>query len=397
MSPSKDVKHSPFSSNKLAEVILNKDIDALRGYFDDAFWAGNREKPTWEHLKLALLKKDKPKMRVLITWGAFPTNKDMEELKTVSGKEYPGYVSMLRQCGLRLSPYALELLEKQARSLAEEAVTEEITKTFVNGKYVDHRLAAIPEEWLTVLDSIQKEGAVEGIIAGGALRDLYNERPVKDVDIFVVSRGSAKKNEKFLREIVKKNGFEVMKKEAASGDGPFASSHTVEDFSQKTSSGVNNSVVAESWTFTMEQSGQEYNVIFVGDPIVDVEDYLNNGAPVSPTEIKNKVLEHFDFGICQIACDGEEISTTAAYKSDVKNKMITKTRPDTDKEHLERIMAKYPDWKLCSESKKLIEPPPAPVVEKPKPAKAPPKPVAEEGTCSCGKPISQSCMAPPKP
>ena len=43
---------------------------------------------------------------------------------------------------------------------------------------------AIPKEWLDVLTEIQAifPGAV---IAGGALRDLYNERPIKDVDIFI--------------------------------------------------------------------------------------------------------------------------------------------------------------------------------------------------------------------
>lgn len=371
-----------FSSGKLTEILLKQDADGLRNYFDDAFWAGKREKPTWEHLKIALLKKDKPKMRILITWGAFPTNQDMEELKTVSGKDYAEYTMLLRQCGLRLSPYALELREKQARPLAEESITEKITRTFVAGRYVDHRLSAIPEEWLNVLAHIKKEGATEAIIAGGALRDLYNERPVKDVDIFVVSRGSTKKNEKFLRQMVKNANLTITKKDVYSSGGYFAGGHTVEDFSQKTADSINNSFAAESWVFTSAQSGQEFNVIFVGEPLVNVEDYLSNGAPTNPARIKDKVLDHFDFGICQIACDGEEITTTPAYRAGVKNKTITLLRSDTDKDHLERIIAKYPDWELCSEAKKLLAPPP------PTPS-APQQQKTREATCPCGKPISR--------
>ena len=42
----------------------------------------------------------------------------------------------------------------------------------------------LPQEWLDVLKEIQQyfPGAV---IAGGALRDLLSDKPIKDVDIFV--------------------------------------------------------------------------------------------------------------------------------------------------------------------------------------------------------------------
>jgi hypothetical protein len=49
-------------------------------------------------------------------------------------------------------------------------------------------VAGIPRAWFLALIGIQRTHP-EAIIAGGALRDLDNNRPVKDVDIFVHGKG----------------------------------------------------------------------------------------------------------------------------------------------------------------------------------------------------------------
>src|SRR5262245_52415439 len=49
----------------------------------------------------------------------------------------------------------------------------------------------VPARWQEVLLSLRAGGFPEAVIAGGALRDLDNNRPVKDVDIFVRHRDGA--------------------------------------------------------------------------------------------------------------------------------------------------------------------------------------------------------------
>ena len=48
----------------------------------------------------------------------------------------------------------------------------------------------IPQRWRDALTALQDGGFPEAIIAGGALRDLDNGAPVKDVDIFVKWRSN---------------------------------------------------------------------------------------------------------------------------------------------------------------------------------------------------------------
>lgn len=43
----------------------------------------------------------------------------------------------------------------------------------------------IPFTWTQALSIIQRQGQPEAVIAGGALRDLDNLRPIKDIDVFV--------------------------------------------------------------------------------------------------------------------------------------------------------------------------------------------------------------------
>jgi hypothetical protein len=46
------------------------DCNKARALFDKAFWENRKIVPSWEHLKVALLREDKPMMRLLVTWGA---------------------------------------------------------------------------------------------------------------------------------------------------------------------------------------------------------------------------------------------------------------------------------------------------------------------------------------
>jgi hypothetical protein len=48
-------------------------------------------------------------------------------------------------------------------------------------------MLTIPKRWAEVLSRLHNGGFPEAVIAGGALRDLHNGKPVKDVDIWVRS------------------------------------------------------------------------------------------------------------------------------------------------------------------------------------------------------------------
>src|SRR3569623_1528091 len=67
------------------------------------------------------------------------------------------------------------------------------------------QIADIPERWQTVLRYVQNV-APDAVIAGGALRDLDNGRPVKDIDIFV--QGNAMADLRSLREKLIELGFD---------------------------------------------------------------------------------------------------------------------------------------------------------------------------------------------
>src|ERR1035437_7664894 len=58
----------------------------------------------------------------------------------------------------------------------------------------------IPQDWKDVLARVQ--GAFPGaIIAGGALRDLYHGKPVKDVDIFIPIENFGIQGLDFLKDL----------------------------------------------------------------------------------------------------------------------------------------------------------------------------------------------------
>src|SRR5690606_34430939 len=91
---------SPFD-DKLSETVARGSVQEARGYFDDSFWQNQKEQPGWEHLRIALLREDRAMIRLLATWGAHPTEKDMAEFRDFAKDKYDHYLLLLRQGGLR--------------------------------------------------------------------------------------------------------------------------------------------------------------------------------------------------------------------------------------------------------------------------------------------------------
>lgn len=158
----------------------------------------------------------------------------------------------------------------------------------------------IPQEWLDVLSRVQTVSP-SAIIAGGALRDLYNDKPIKDVDIFIA-----------YNPII---DFEI-------GE---LFCDTTKVFQQHDEyNGVELLAVYES---TID--GVLYNFIVCTEEHCDI----NN----------------FDINICQISCDGKKLSFTAEYSYGIRDKVIRIVNVnclDENRKRVERIHNKYPEFKV---------------------------------------------------
>lgn len=345
----------------LSEIVAKGDIAEAREFFDKAFWQNRQDPPEWKHLRLALMREDAPMIRLLATWGAHPTEDDMAQLRAAEADKYLRYVQLLRQGGLRSNG---QPWEEVAPSAVPPAANDPVAgQAFVEGRFVDKRVEQIPQEWRKVLATFHAAGSTEAVIAGGALRDLFNNRPIRDVDIFMRSQGSQKKNRAYLKEVFNAAGIAVKEQEFRHSDGygfsitkeafPEPKSHVEKDFDI-----AKRTRALESWKLVAGPSNTEYNVIFVEDTL-DRKLAKESSRYESKSLFVGGLLDAFDIGITQIASDGEEIVSTRAYDEDVRLKRLTLTRPnDATVDHAQRIIKKYPDFTQDEGLKELLRPKP---------------------------------------
>lgn len=184
----------------------------------------------------------------------------------------------------------------------------------------------IPEEWREVLLKV-REVFPNAIIAGGALRDLEYNRPVKDVDIFIPvvrPEGSREQQEAFIIEQMQK--LDMLFDEqitlpvlACPSDAPLYFKDMKDDL-LKTGRWVENvqrTVIGET----------TFEFIFCAPETCDVE--------------------MFDFSICQIWYDGEDVCRTRAYKKTLAGGPIVYNRdyrnPRRAEDRIRRMREKFPD------------------------------------------------------
>lgn len=341
--------------NPLAEIVSRGDLQKARAYFDSAFWENSREQPTWAHLKIALLRRDVPMMKLLATWGARPSDSEMAQFRTIAEDKYADYLRLLRQAGLRGVNTRWEELPAQPLSKEEAARLPP----------PEDDIEKIPAEWLRVLKGFRQAGAAEAVIAGGALRDTYNNKPVKDVDIFLRMRGNRKKHKNFMEEAFSAAGVMVVEQSFSDGYGVVRTAFP-EPVTQKDSLAAEFNFTrkrqTESWKVIAGPSRTEYNVIFVDD---NLDRKLSaNALPREQAQLfAGGLLSTFDIALCQIVTDGASVVSTPGYKEDVRDKKLTLLRTNaTTDDHLRRVAKKYSDWKLSAEAKAILNPvlPPPP-------------------------------------
>jgi hypothetical protein len=177
------------------------------------------------------------------------------------------------------------------------------------------RIEDIPASWRTTLDNIRFH-LRDAVLAGGALRDRDNGRPVKDLDVFV--GGETERDLFAIRQKLVDAGF----------------------------------ACEEIDTERMYPIGEHEVVGFFGvrDPSVHltgVPDAIQLIVVRWPTD---QIVRRFDFGICQIAFDGTEVIRTAAYHTDKAERTfrICRQREDFELEasvkRYARLLAKYEGW-----------------------------------------------------
>lgn len=164
----------------------------------------------------------------------------------------------------------------------------------------------VPDHWTQVLNKIR--AAFPGaVIAGGALRDLYHKRPVKDVDIFVPH---------FPYE--SSTVFDMFPEIVLDKDTIYGRDHVDKD--------ADRDIFA---IFKLVDNGVKFDIIFAANKACD--------------------MNTFDLDICQINYDGEKVSATDAFMRCVKEKFIRVmniNRTDRQAKRLERMKAKYPDYEI---------------------------------------------------
>lgn len=144
----------------------------------------------------------------------------------------------------------------------------------------------IPAAWAKVLRLI-RTSAPSAILAGGALRDLDNHRPIKDLDIFVHGDSEI---EALSAAVTLHQTFDAQYVE-----GTKDVSHAFKVLS------------------AFEDEVPEVNIVQLRDPFTAL-----------------RCIERMDFGICQIAFLGNGlVLTTPAYDHDRSHHSITLTRADS--------------------------------------------------------------------
>jgi hypothetical protein len=165
----------------------------------------------------------------------------------------------------------------------------------------------IPISWKIILGNVQKVSP-NAIIAGGALRDLDNGRPISDLDIFIPVAGV--------------DEFHVV----STAVTPLLGCEP--DGVAKT--GYKGTTQAH-YVCSNRFRTDDIEVNLVGVLCMDV-------------------LERFDFGLCKISYDGRELVKLPGYMDDVANHTITYDSGNpyvfraTSMKRVAKIQGKYPGW-----------------------------------------------------
>lgn len=192
--------------------------------------------------------------------------------------------------------------------------------------------------------------APEAMIVGGALRDLHNQKPVNDVDIFLKMPLWPGQEQSILKRAFKKAGLELHVQEERVTEPYTGIVVRKKLFTQQgnTSPFVYRDIglgVTSAWMAIAGPNKTKYNIVFVDSPGMDYLRRMAKQAPENEQPIKDFICK-LDIGICQIAHRGNQrIHISAAYEEDVTHKKLTLVNPQqTTYDHAMRVVKKYHDY-----------------------------------------------------
>jgi hypothetical protein len=168
----------------------------------------------------------------------------------------------------------------------------------------------LPEAWLDTMSRVRSV-MPSAYLAGGALRDLDNGRPVKDLDVFVTEDMHNDRLERAL-------GGSYSYFRWCPGDYIDAAKE-----------------VQTTYTFKSLNGQPDLN-------FVQLDPSFNTAS----------IIDRMDFGLCQIGFDPLGVVTTEAYDFDKRNGVFTLTRAESVEavmrsiKRWKRLSAKYPGWDI---------------------------------------------------
>ena len=170
----------------------------------------------------------------------------------------------------------------------------------------------IPQVWCDMLHKIQGE-LPSAVIAGGALRDLWHGKPIKDVDVFIPVRAEDVDLDAIKRKVIAIH--------------PYAELIQTSLYGQRGNSaqpGFRN--IFAIWRMTID--GTIYELIFIED-------------------MGEQLHEVFDISICQIMFDGELLHVSREFDRSIQDGVIrvcNTNRADRQVKRLRRVMDRYPEY-----------------------------------------------------
>jgi hypothetical protein len=185
------------------------------------------------------------------------------------------------------------------------------------------RTIELPEAWNATL-RVLRASLPSAYLAGGAIRDFDNQRPVKDLDVF------------FTEQAWSIGGLD----DALAKLGYFYKSQCPGQYLDGAANEVHGTTVYQS-----TEGQPELNLI-------QLEPGFNSAS----------IIERVDFGLCQIGADLMGVEYTPAYEYDRTNHVLTLTRAESVEgvrrslARYDRLSQKYQGWTLNvpAEFKKLV-------------------------------------------
>ena len=228
---------------------------------------------------------------------------------------------------------------------------------------MDHSI--IPAPWKKFLSTIQTLYP-SAIIAGGALRDTIVENPIKDVDIFIKDQVTFTEFSTGptidINDIANLFGIKVLDKDEKSPFDYVKLSHNIKEFKEMARDLYLND---DSQSVNMESFGKKSLLESYITLIFDVQynGVLYQLIFVEQDPIK-MVYNDFDFGICKLYFDGNQLVVTDDFWYDFENKQLTVSGKFSMGQiihtlfvHRPNIMKKFPNWKIVIDdiTKKTFE------------------------------------------